>query len=293
MSLGAQKNFLVFAQWITESWEKSDANFNHEYFRRAVVRRMIFKATEAMVPRQPWYQGGYRAQTVAYAISKLAAMIQAPGKALNYSQYWSRQAVSPVLERQLTIVAGRIFNVLTNPPSGVQNITEWAKKELCWTKVGQLDIPLLDELLDELVDSDTDRSRKSEARAEQSAVNRINAQIEVVELGSPYWASLAEWATTRSLLTVEQIRLLRLAVRMNVRPPNERESAKLLELRTAMTEEGFRPEIWHAVQYASSLTIARRPGGHAARVVRLVGRPFSHIDPLVYDSGDATRALQP
>ncbi len=241
VSLGAQKNFLVFAQWISEAWEKSNANFNHEYFRRAVIRTVIFRSTEAIVSRQDWYSGGYRANIVAYTVAKLSQAIENAGRALDYAEYWTRQGASPALERQLSVVARRVFDVLTSPPQGIQNVTEWAKKELCWTRISQLEIPLSVELLGELLDRDTDRSRKSEARVEQGQVNRINAQIEVVELGSSHWATLEEWGRSMNLLNPDQLKLLRTAVRMNVRLPNERESAKLLELRAAMIAEGFRP----------------------------------------------------
>jgi hypothetical protein len=241
-SLGAQKNFLEFAKWITEAWEKSNANFNEEYFRRAVVKTVIFRSTEALVSDQDWYQGGYRANIVAYTVAKLAATVEAAGKAVDYHDYWSRQAVTPATERQLSVISKQVFTVLTAPPAGIQNVTEWAKKEMCWSRVNQLDIPLSKQVLAELVDEDTDRSRRSEARAEQGAVNRITAQIDVMTLGASYWTTLARWGRTRDLLSPEQIKLLGIAAKMPMMIPTERQSVKLLELKDAMTDEGFQSE---------------------------------------------------
>ena len=42
------------------------------YFREAVTKAIVFRAVERLVSEQPWYQGGYRANVVAYAIAKLA-----------------------------------------------------------------------------------------------------------------------------------------------------------------------------------------------------------------------------
>ena len=242
VSLGAQKNFLVFAQWVTDAWEKNNANFNDEYFRRAVVKSLIFRDSEKLVSSQEWYQGGYRANIVAYAVAKLAAMIEATGKAIDYHQYRSRQSISPAMEHQLAIVSQKVFKVLTDPPAGIQNVTEWAKKELCWQRVSQLEIKLLKELVAELVDRDIDRSRRDGAKAEQSAVNRITAQIDVMNLGAAYWASLLAWARPKHLLGQDQIRLLGVATKIPMKIPTEKESVKLLELKAAMSEEGFRPD---------------------------------------------------
>lgn len=242
VSLGAQKNFLVFAEWVTDAWDKSNANFNHEYFRRAVVKTMIFRSTESLVGRQDWYSGGYRANIVAYTVAKLSHMIETTGMAIDFPEYWTRQGISIPLDRQLAVIARKVFGILTSPPAGIQNVTEWAKKELCWTQVGQLQIPISEELLSELVDRDTDRSRTNEARANQGVVNRINAQIEVVELGAQFWAVLQDWGHSRHLLDPEQLKVLRAAARMNVRLPSERECVRLLEIRDALIKEGFRPE---------------------------------------------------
>lgn len=240
VSLGAQKNFLVFATWVTEAWEKSNANFNDEYFRRAVVKTLIFRETEKLVTNQEWYQGGYRANIVAYTLARLAALIDAAGKAIDFDAYWSRQSIFPAMELQLSIVARQVFSVITDPPGGIQNVTEWAKKELCWSRVSQLSIPLSKELLSELVDQETDRSRRDGARVEQGAVNRITAQIDVINLGAAYWSELLAWARAKNLLGQDQVKLLVVAAKMPMMLPTERQSVKLLELKNSMSQEGFR-----------------------------------------------------
>ena len=256
VSLGAQKNFLVFAQWVTDAWEKSNANFNEEYFRRVVVNTVIFRDTEKLVSRQEWYQGGYRANIVAYAVAKLAAIIEAVYKAIDYSEYWSRQSISPAMERQLTIVSKKVFKVITDPPAGIQNVTEWAKKELCWTKVSQLEISILKELVAELVDIDTDRARRDGAKAEQGAVNRITAQIDVMNLGAAYWATLLAWARSKNLLGLDQVKLLGVATKMPMMIPTERQSVKLLELKAAMGDRQSASEM--ALVQRDEFSLARR-----------------------------------
>ncbi|MEW6131201.1 MAG: AIPR family protein [Acidobacteriota bacterium] len=61
VSLGAQKNFTAFAQWVGEHWKQSEADFNEEFFRNVIAKAILFHHTERLVTRQPWYQNSYRA----------------------------------------------------------------------------------------------------------------------------------------------------------------------------------------------------------------------------------------
>ena len=242
VSLGAQKNFMAFAVWITELWEKSNAHFNDEYFRRIVGKTILFRQCEKIVSQQDWYQGGYRANIVAYAVAKLSAILDDAGKAIDYAELWSQQVLSPALERQLATTAKSVFDVIVTPPTGIQNVTEWSKKELCWQRVHQLAVPILAELGRELLDEEADRSRRDEARTAQGAENRIAAQIDVMNLGSAFWSELLAWSRSRNLLSGEQFKMLSIAAKMPMAIPTERQSIRLLELKVAMEGEGFRPD---------------------------------------------------
>lgn len=241
VSYGAQKNFLNFATWVTDQWERSNTGFNNEYFRRGVVKTILFRETERLVSKQDWYEGGYRANIVAYTVARLAAECTSRKKALDFRAIWAAQGISPSLARQLAGIAKTVVGVLTDPPAGIQNVTEWSKKELCWQKVEALPVSLIPEWTRELVDLDDDRSIQAGARAEQGAVDRITAQIEVATLGGAYWAELLSWARSRNLVSPDQARLLTVASRLPARLPTERESVRLVEIRRAMEAEGFPP----------------------------------------------------
>jgi hypothetical protein len=242
VSLGAQKNFVAFATWVGAEWERSDAQFNDEYFRRFVVRTILFRTTEGLVSKQSWYQGGYRANIVAYAIAKLFQIIERScrGRELDYSTIWSRQSATPALEAQLVSVAKSVAEVIANPPAPFQNVTEWAKKKFCWEKVESLDLRLTPRFIAELGDDATNRRLEAEARREQGESSRIEAYVTVVDLGGPYWKRLAEWVRNQRFASEEQYRLLTVAERIPLAMPNEKQSIKLLELRDRALIEGFR-----------------------------------------------------
>jgi hypothetical protein len=70
VSQGAQKNFLSFSTFASDDWTRNSDQFNDDYFKRLVGKALLFHTTEKLVAEQPWYQGGYRANIVAYSVSK-------------------------------------------------------------------------------------------------------------------------------------------------------------------------------------------------------------------------------
>lgn len=91
-----------------------------------------------------------------------------------------------------------------SPESCFQNVTEWAKKEICWKRVQELPIPLQKELAKELVGRDEDRTMKKEAEAQQTLVSGIQLQMAAIDLGALYWEELLSWSKARMLLTPDE-----------------------------------------------------------------------------------------
>lgn len=242
VSSGAQKNFISFANEISARWERDREVFNEEYFRRAVAKAILFRKTEKIVSGQTWYQGGYRANIVTYTIAKLASMLDdAFGSELkfNFREIWQKQDVSNPLLKQLALVAERVFTVIVAPDTQFQNITEWCKKEVCWSRVRAEQIDFFPDFLKTLIHKDDDRADRKEAKTFQKMDSGIAIQSEVVQLGSDYWRQLKEWATRSSFLTDQEIQLLGLAERMPKVLPTEKQCAKLTDIRQRMILEGF------------------------------------------------------
>jgi hypothetical protein len=243
VSLGAQKNFVNFSSYAQTEWEKNPEQFNEEYYKRVVVKAMLFRRTEELVSDQSWYQGGYRANIVAYTIAKFAHLIQfeGTGDAFDFKACWTRQSLSSAIESQLTLIAYEVFEVIVSPDGGLQNVTEWAKKEVCWSRVQGLRIPLQKELVKELVGREDDRAVKRAAEAQQTIMSGIQIQMTVVNLGSPYWKELHAWAKSRLLLSPEEESFVALATGMPRKLPSEKQSARLLQIKERVEVEGFLP----------------------------------------------------
>jgi len=241
VSLGAQKNFREFADYIGKEWDKKNEVFNEEYFRRLIAKAIIFRHTERIVSRQDWYQGGWRAQTVTYTIARFSHLIdqEGRGRTTDLRAIWNRQGLSSQMEGQLEGIAREVYQVISTPDSGFQNIGEWCKKESCWKRVQEINVRLAKGMFAELVMHEEEKAILSEARTRQKVDNSINAQAAVINFGQEYWQGLTEWARSNSVVTAEDEKLLRIACNIPRKIPNSRQGELLLMLKERFEKDGF------------------------------------------------------
>ena len=243
VSLGAQKNFSAFARRIGQAWKKKPDDFNEAWYREAVAKTIVFKATERIVSDQPWYQGGYRANIVAYAIAKTAHDAAKCDRMVDFQDIWRRQALTPALVEALTKVAKTVHGVLVNPEPGISNVTEWAKKQACWNRVVELDITWSRPFLDGLISTVERRDAARGARREQRVLNGIETQIAVVNAGPAFWADVLEWGSKRGFLTPTEAGVLRVTANRKGRTPTERQCCKAVDVLSKLQSEGYTGEL--------------------------------------------------
>ncbi len=243
VSLGAQKNFADFAQSVGQAWKRDEKNFNERFFKEMAAKAMVFRSTEKIVSHQPWYQGGYRANIVAYAISKLAHDVAVQKHAVDFLEIWNRQTISIEMEEALALVARKVHDILIDTPAGMRNVTEWAKKQACWHRVKELDIAWPGNFVKELVSLEEDRERKREGRKDQKLLNGIEAQTAVFSAGGAFWKQTMEWGVGQNLLSERDVGLLKIAVDIPRKIPTENQAKALVEIHSRMQSEGFKHDL--------------------------------------------------
>ena len=238
VSKGAQKNFADFASFVGGEWNRRPNDFNEMFYREAIAKAIVFRSVERLVNVQPWYQGGYRANVVAFTISKLAHDVAQRGGSINFGRVWRAQAISPGLRDSLEVSAEAVHDVIVDPPEGMRNVTEWAKQQACWHRVMGLHVTWPDMLNAELVSSSERDEVKRAAVKDQRMLNGIEAQMVVVQAGSVLWSDVKVWGMSKGLLSAADQGILDVAISIPAKVPSEKQSARTIEILQRLHEEG-------------------------------------------------------
>lgn len=139
VNLGAEKNFAQFARRIGGEWKDDPDRFDEAWYRRMVVRAIMFRRLEKLVSAQSWYNGGYRANIVAYTIALFSRALVRNEQSIDHEAIWKQQALDAPLEKLLAGISAIANDQLSGAGRGVSNVTEWAKKEDCWEHMKRRD----------------------------------------------------------------------------------------------------------------------------------------------------------
>lgn len=238
---GAQKTFADFAASVSKHWTESSQNdINEAFFKECVAKALIFRATEQIVTKRPWYQSGYRAQIVAHAIAKLACDIEQRGDSVAFGNVWMEQGLTPGLHEALIISVDAVRDVITKPVMQGQNISEWAKMQACWQRVKDLTVEWPDSLEADLTSHADAMEEKKAAKKDKRLTTGIEAQTSVIKLGHDYWAEALRWGKLNELLSHKDSGILASAARPGGFP-SEAQCLRLIQIQKGLVDAGFNP----------------------------------------------------
>jgi len=242
VSMGAQKNFAKYAEYIVKVWEKKETEFNELYFQQTIALAIMFKYIDKMVSKQSWYEKGYKANIVTYSMAYLHHLLeeQFPDKTLNLKMIWDKQRLTEELEHEFVKISKYVFEYITDSSRAITNVTEWCKKEQCWITLCSRKYGLCSDIAKCMIDKAEEKYDLKESKKYQRMDNGIKAQTEVVSYGQAYWEKLLYWGKSKNLLPDIDISFIMSATKINYgRIPSERQSQRILNIRAKMIEEGF------------------------------------------------------
>lgn len=237
---GAQNSFVRYASDIGKRWEKSDIAYNEHYFKTAIAKAIIFKTTETLISEAYWYDGGYRAQTVAYTIAYLDHAIKQQNKFFDFLAVWNKQSISNATVEVIKLISKAVYDELTNPPSGIANISQWAKKEGCWHSMKKLSVDLPNSFYTELIDKEEVKEDGKEAKKIQRIDNGIEAQKLVFALAEEdKWCKIKKFGIENKMLTQQEYELLDIACAIPNKVPTEKQALKIIHVYQNLKEMGY------------------------------------------------------
>ncbi len=239
VSLGAQKNFADFAKQIGKRWGSEGAKFDELWFKRMIAKAIVFRATERLVSDAEWYEGGYRANIVTYAIAKLVHDAEERDMVVDLDAVWRHQDVSQELKSAILAAAAEAQDVITHPPEGVRNFSEWAKKQPCWKWLSERELNYPEEFNRALISPELANEKAREARADKAVENSVEAELEVHRLGSSFWVKARNWARERGLLSPRENGVLEICAAIPNKMPSARQCSLALNALKKLQDEGY------------------------------------------------------
>ena len=244
VSKGKQKTLQYFAERIKSSWEKSDTKYNEFYFKRVVALAILYKHTDEIIKQSAWYKEtrSYKANVIAYTMSIILDYIRknCPGYEIDFKRIWNEQDIYDELREQITVLQNEVHNFITGPRV-TENVTEWGKKELCWTRAQGTVWTINDDFLATLVSKDVVEAEKKENKDKQKLVNEVDAISEIYARGAQYWKLVLDWGTSRKMLSDKEVSILRLATNMFVtgRIISDKQAQVVISTRKKLIENGM------------------------------------------------------
>ena len=188
VSRGAQKCFVHFMAELTrEARGEPDVS----EFKRTVALAILFRTTEKLYGSLSFT--GYRANVVTYTVARLSQML---GCRLAYDEIWELQKLPDELVNALKVLLVGVRDQLINRRPSNTNISEWCKKEQCWSAVLERECDV------ELPDAKgwpSDRHVPIEVNAkDESLIESIRS------IPAKVWFGVAKWAKETNTLYPSQ-----------------------------------------------------------------------------------------
>lgn len=242
VSKGAQTNFNAFAEFIDSQWTTDESQFNERYFQTTVALVIMFQYLEKTIPRQPWYEGGYRANIIYYTIAQFRQLVhtQFSNKEIDLMLIWNHQCLPNPLAESLIKLAELVLRRITDPSRGAANVTQWCKKEACWKDIKLIQMILPGSLSSCLISSESEKEEIKIAKKDQKETNDINIQMEIVKYPAEMWRRLSEYAVSHHMVSPTDVAALSIACSLPAKVPNSYQSKRLFELLEKAKEEGFK-----------------------------------------------------
>ena len=242
VSKGAQESFKKFAEEITEMLEKDNLAITESFFKDSIARVILFRTVERLVTKATWYDGGFRAQTVAYTISYLSFIIRKSGLHLNFNMIWENQEVPKILIEKLEIIAENVYQKITRPPTGYANVTQWTKNSGCWNSVKELNIDISQLDSEIFINTEEKKFIVKESKDIKQVDKGINMQIFTINVSEKDWKKLYDYHSRhKSIMKLSsmQLDILKKMSLGTITLPSEKQSKILYDIYSAAKKEGL------------------------------------------------------
>lgn len=244
VSGGKQKTLKVFSEKIKTEWQNSDVIFNTLYYKRMVSIAILYRKTDEIVKNTEWYKvkRSYKANIIAYSLGIIFNFIKEKHAdcELDFNRIWNTQDIYEELEDQLIILTKEVYDFITGPRD-TENVTEWCKKESCWTRAKARDWTFNDPFIKTLISKQETIQEEKNEIATRKVANEVDSLKEVMARGKAYWENVLRWGATKQLLSEKESSILKIIINMNYtgRIPTDKQLKVVLHARERLIQNGM------------------------------------------------------
>ena len=184
VSKGAQKNFSAFMVTLRERYT-ADWQPDSDFYRETVALALLFGEIQSAVRKAKL--GSYGANVVTYLLAKLSAD---HGDRLDLNAIWEHQSLSSELLALIQSWVPKLHQEIIEG-AGKRNVTEFCKKEECWSRIAALSLPLTSPIPYEI----DDQTRPEASSSQHSCRQDTSAVAKCIALDAAGWGKVMAWAS--------------------------------------------------------------------------------------------------
>ena len=135
-----------------------------------------------------------------------------------------------------------MYDHLTDPNRTVENVTEWAKREISWKTAQKIDFSFEPEFVEELLNKKYVKTQEMAAVREVKEINEMTALIDVYKMEEEdpgFWKLLFDWGTRENIWNYQDVSFLKLAMKINTNPPSDKQAIRIMQLLEKARSEAF------------------------------------------------------
>lgn len=202
VSLGGQKNFVLFTQRMRETKPKTWKP-DERFYKETIAKLIIFTAANRLVANTKFKE--FKSQFAAYIVASLSFLT---GGAFDLLLVWQHQRISLQLEdlisRWVEVIGAQLLAQATDQG---RSASEWCKRQECWKGVQRMSLPWPDDVPPEFQKVERIGGGWGSAPTEQRVAldpDELDARQRIRQLDSSDWIRVIDWGTRSGILDIRQ-----------------------------------------------------------------------------------------
>jgi hypothetical protein len=246
VSMGAQKNLEILGKELSKEWNKNDDLFRETFFQNLIAKAILFKTIDSEINKSEWYKEkrGYKANAVTYTISLMRHLIQKEGKEINLKRIYDNQKLSDQLLTESLKLARYVRDLLMddNFRDGNANISQFAKSQVAWHKVRELEYPL-NLRKEDLLNRQQQQELTDETDELVVAGSHIDAVKNVLDISKNEWTALYDYLQNDKGLPMnhKDVNIVKTCIDLHqgTKVPSDKQAKLALLIRDQANSENF------------------------------------------------------